>query len=332
MSIRLMAAIWEDPTIENATERLLLLALADHANDEGVCWPTIDQLAKRACVSAGQTTRLIAKLVADGRIKADRRGGRHRASTYWLIIKNTRTDAGVSDEETRASTPETRASTHERRVPTQKTRASTLPQPPTTTNQPSPEPPTGVGGLGEGACPEGGEGEAAPAAPGHDAATTEVPADVLAVWDETRWPLTDPLCKYLANAARTYSAGELLAAIEIMHDSPKPIERPAAYLKRVLQRRASAVVDVAIWAANSARVPKPPPELPADVQAVRRVLAGYAPHEAERWGVEVDGEAVTVEAGIFAEWLRPRTHMIEKQLSIHLRRQMSVSVTAGRLP
>ncbi len=281
MSIKLMTAVWEDPTIENATERLLLLALADHANDDGVCWPTIDQLAKRACISPGQTTRLIAKLVADGRIKADRRGGRGRASTYWLTVQNPRTDAGVSDEETRASTQKTRASTRERRASTrerrastQKTRASTLPQPPITSNQPSEEPPIGVGGLGEGVFPEGGEGETAPAEQDPGAAT--VAPEILAAWDESRWPLTEPLSKFLVNAARTYSAGEVLAAVEIMHASPKEIERPAAYLKRVLQRRTSAGLDSATWRG------KPPKRSAAPDYSFEAMFAAQQEYERRR--------------------------------------------------
>jgi len=243
-----MTAVWEDASITNPTERLLLLALADHANDDGVCWPSIERLANRTCISPGQARRLISKLVGDGRIQADRRGGYGRTSTYRLIAENPRTHARVLDENTRAPTHNTRAPTHNTRAPTHNTRAPMRAKPPITTTNHQ-EPP--IGGVEGTACHNGGGGEAAheegeagvamaPEIPQMDAAT--MAPEILAAWNAARWPLTAPLCKFLIDAARAYSTGELLAAIQIMHDSKKSIERPAAYLKRVLQRRVSAVV------------------------------------------------------------------------------------------
>lgn len=220
-----MATVWKDETITNPTEKLLLLALADHANDEGMCWPSVKRLAKWACISTGQVRRLISKLERDGWLTADRRGGAGRASTYWLTVENARTDARVFDGETRAPEPETRAPMH-------KTRASVRAQPPITPNDPE--------GMEEKTFPNGGGGETKPAAPDRDAAALDLPAEIVAAW---RWPLTDKARKALANAVRTYSAGEVLTAIEIMRSSPKEIERPAAYLKTVLQRRVSTMVD-----------------------------------------------------------------------------------------
>lgn len=229
MSISLMTAIWDDETITDPTKKLLLLALADHANDDGMCWPSIARLAKRACISTGQTTRLISQLIAEGRITADRRGGRERSSTYWLTVRNTRTHARLCDAETRAPTPETRA-------PRPKTRAPMRAKPPITIIELEKEK------EGEKHILNGGGGEATTTAP---TATnvTPLPAEVLAAWDTNRWPLTDLLIKFLHNSERDYTRGELLAAIAIMNDSPKPIDKPAAYLKRVLQRRHYAVID-----------------------------------------------------------------------------------------
>lgn len=47
MSIKLMTRAWSTPRL-SATETLVLLALADHANDDGECWPSQGGLANRA--------------------------------------------------------------------------------------------------------------------------------------------------------------------------------------------------------------------------------------------------------------------------------------------
>lgn len=57
MSIELIQAVLEDEEITNTTERLLLVALANHADKDGVCWPSIERLSKMACISKGQCTR-----------------------------------------------------------------------------------------------------------------------------------------------------------------------------------------------------------------------------------------------------------------------------------
>lgn len=44
MSIRIMTEIWEySPS--SGTELLMMLAIADHANDDRECWPSIARLA-----------------------------------------------------------------------------------------------------------------------------------------------------------------------------------------------------------------------------------------------------------------------------------------------
>lgn len=50
MSVRIMAAVWQS-TIESATAKIVLLALADAANDEGDCWPHIDTICAKCSLS-----------------------------------------------------------------------------------------------------------------------------------------------------------------------------------------------------------------------------------------------------------------------------------------
>lgn len=88
MSIKLMAQVWDEAK-SSGSELLVLLALADHANDNGVCWPSIPRLAKRARLSERQTQRVIQKLHAQGYIEIISKGdGRSHPTVYRLCIKD----------------------------------------------------------------------------------------------------------------------------------------------------------------------------------------------------------------------------------------------------
>ena len=63
MSIRLISRVWDSVPLEG-TELLLLLAIAEHANDEGICWPRLERLAQRVRRSLRQTRRLMRSLEA----------------------------------------------------------------------------------------------------------------------------------------------------------------------------------------------------------------------------------------------------------------------------
>ncbi len=57
------------------SERLVLLALADNANDQGVCWPSIATIARKAGIEERWTQRVIKKLVEAGYIRVTERPG-----------------------------------------------------------------------------------------------------------------------------------------------------------------------------------------------------------------------------------------------------------------
>lgn len=59
-----MSLVW-DTEIGPATKRLVLLALADSANDEGVCWPSVATIARKAKASRRRVEEVLAELHAD---------------------------------------------------------------------------------------------------------------------------------------------------------------------------------------------------------------------------------------------------------------------------
>jgi len=67
-----MTRVW-DETRFRGTDLLILLCLADHANDQGACWPSYQTLAKRARCSRRQAIRCVQKLSAEGWIYIEHR-------------------------------------------------------------------------------------------------------------------------------------------------------------------------------------------------------------------------------------------------------------------
>jgi hypothetical protein len=79
-----MTRVWEDQR-HGGQELLLLLALADFANDEGFCWPAVQTLAKKVRVSESSIHRALADLETEGSISIYEKGGGRRSNTYCLV-------------------------------------------------------------------------------------------------------------------------------------------------------------------------------------------------------------------------------------------------------
>lgn len=76
-----MSRVW-DESKQNGTALLLLLAIADHANDQGIAWPSISTLAAKARVKDRQAQNLIAQLESAGELVVKRGKGRRNTSIY----------------------------------------------------------------------------------------------------------------------------------------------------------------------------------------------------------------------------------------------------------
>jgi hypothetical protein len=89
MSIELMTLVFKRPRPDNAAERLVLLTLADFANEHGVCWPSIRTLADRTRLSTRGVQKAVRKLETGGLLKIRTGGinsatGDRYANTYTL--------------------------------------------------------------------------------------------------------------------------------------------------------------------------------------------------------------------------------------------------------
>lgn len=97
MSIRLMTWVWAQSPYSG--QRLLLhLALADFANDDGVCFPSHGTLAKKARCSQGWVAQTIALMQRDGLIEVIEKAGngRGKVGRYRLLKGHTESDYSQS--------------------------------------------------------------------------------------------------------------------------------------------------------------------------------------------------------------------------------------------
>lgn len=78
-----MSQVWEHaPCRENAL--IVLLALADWANDDGVSWPSIQKLADKTRIDRRSAQRIIRRLKSDGIITIEEGGGRAKQHRYRI--------------------------------------------------------------------------------------------------------------------------------------------------------------------------------------------------------------------------------------------------------
>jgi len=77
MSIKVMSRVWEE-SAQKGSALLLLLALADHAADDGYCWPNVTTLAKKIRLSVRTVYRLTDALEGAGELVVVRHNRNNR--------------------------------------------------------------------------------------------------------------------------------------------------------------------------------------------------------------------------------------------------------------
>jgi DNA-binding MarR family transcriptional regulator len=86
MSVKVMARVWAHSQRKDG-ELLVMLALADFANDAGESWPSLKVLAQKARLTTRQVCKVLDKLEAEGELRRERStGGRNRRSHYFINL------------------------------------------------------------------------------------------------------------------------------------------------------------------------------------------------------------------------------------------------------
>ena len=88
MSIKLMSKAWELDLSQG--EKLVLLALCDHANDDGVCYPSQKFLAIKCSMSPRSVINQINRLESYGILISERRqkSGSRQSNSYTINLNN----------------------------------------------------------------------------------------------------------------------------------------------------------------------------------------------------------------------------------------------------
>jgi len=90
MSIKVSLHYWDQAAVPNHTEKLVLLALADWCNDEGWCFPSIPEVARRCSLTDRGVQKVMARLIETGHLRieenAGRRTGRGSATHRYYLL------------------------------------------------------------------------------------------------------------------------------------------------------------------------------------------------------------------------------------------------------
>lgn len=96
MSIKLMNAVWESDST-SGSDRLVLLALADSANDEGYCWPSYETIAKKANLGKRYVIVIMDKLIEGGLVEKSHRFNDEKfTSNLYRVVVNHDSPRGES--------------------------------------------------------------------------------------------------------------------------------------------------------------------------------------------------------------------------------------------
>ena len=89
MSIKHMTKVWQLQELE-PNQKLVFLAICDNANDEGICYPSIDTIQAKTSISRPTVIKVINKLVELNLLiktqRARKTGGRY--SSLYLVFPN----------------------------------------------------------------------------------------------------------------------------------------------------------------------------------------------------------------------------------------------------
>lgn len=102
-----MDLVWDaqipcSPGERGSEAKFVLMALADNANQEGYCWPSLDTIARRCNMTRQGVINNISKLEAWGWLSVEREGG--KSNKYHINVAAIRTAVNLVDP----STPLTR--------------------------------------------------------------------------------------------------------------------------------------------------------------------------------------------------------------------------------
>jgi len=133
MSIRVMASVWDNGP-EDRSELLVLLALADFANDAGECWPSMIGIAEKARMTERGAQKIVRRLEETGWLEIVTGGGRGGKNSYRIKAEKPEQETGNAK---RGMDEKPRTAEQKPRTGEQKTPNGGSPEPSRTIMEPS---------------------------------------------------------------------------------------------------------------------------------------------------------------------------------------------------
>jgi hypothetical protein len=98
MSITAMKWVFDSYVADTPAKKLVMLVLADHSNDDGLCWPSIETIGRRANgISKRYVKQLLADLEKDSQIvRVSRFKDNEQRSNYYILVLGKSLDAIAS--------------------------------------------------------------------------------------------------------------------------------------------------------------------------------------------------------------------------------------------
>lgn len=109
MSIKIMSLVWEKSK-HHGSALLLMLALADHADDKGRCWPGMTSLGLKTRMGRRNVVRLMERLEKSGEVIVEVRGGQSASNRYRINVDLLGSDQLITSDHT-DTTPSVQAIT-----------------------------------------------------------------------------------------------------------------------------------------------------------------------------------------------------------------------------
>jgi hypothetical protein len=106
MSVKVMTWVWEHSPVAG-NERLVLLAVADSADDGRNAWPSVATLARKTRLDPRTVQRVVRRLRDGGHLAVATAAGRGGANVYAVLMNGPRevVDESVENLGDKASTP-----------------------------------------------------------------------------------------------------------------------------------------------------------------------------------------------------------------------------------
>lgn len=128
-----MSQIWDNGPTDRA-ELVVMLALADYANDEGECWPSMAGIAQKARMTERGAQKILRRLEKTCWLKIETGGGRG-GKNHYVILDGNPEQHSVNTEHRMEEKP--RTGEHKPRTGEQKTPNGGSPEPSITIKEPS---------------------------------------------------------------------------------------------------------------------------------------------------------------------------------------------------